>query len=89
MSMRFIQNDVVKMAGSPIRCYYTTFTFPGYNNQEVVSIEMLMPSHGMEARARQVIEARSEQPEDSFDAMSPTLGGSDWMPSPDSMGMYF
>ena len=50
-----------------------------------------MPSHGQEARARQIVEARADHPEDSYDALSPLRGGdlgcSDWIPSPDSMGM--
>lgn len=57
----------------------------GYENQEVVPLEVLMPSHGKEAQARQIIEARAEQVQDG--SLSPNTddrGCSDRMPSPDS-----
>lgn len=62
----------------------------GYENQELVSVESLMPSHGKEARARQITEAMTERVEDNYEPGSPSLdradlGFSDQMPSPDSM----
>ncbi|KAJ8718328.1 hypothetical protein PYW08_002565 [Mythimna loreyi] len=62
----------------------------GYENQELVPLEALMPSQGKEARTRQIMEAKAEQVQDrSLSPNTDDRGCSDRMPSPDSNRMDF
>ncbi|KAJ8714418.1 hypothetical protein PYW07_002643 [Mythimna separata] len=57
----------------------------GYDNQELVHLDALMPSHGKEARARQIVEAKAEQgPDGTLSPNTDDRACSDHPPSPDS-----